>query len=134
MFSLVARPTNTYLDDLLTDFFKPASSVYLPSSDVEEDDDAFTVKIDLPGLEKSDVTIKVEDSVLMIEGVKKSEESKKKFWQTERRKFESFKRSFTLGDIVDVDKLQATMTNGVLEIILPKKEEKKPKVLNIEIK
>jgi len=124
--------SNIY-EDFWSDFFYQTSDVKQPNSDVEDEDNCFRVKIDLPGIDKKDIKVRVENDILIIEGEKKEEERKSKFWHTERNKIEKFKRSFTLADTIDATKLEAKIKHGVLEIVLPKKEDKKIKTFDVEI-
>lgn len=102
-----------------------------PVVDVVERDKAYELTAELPGVDASDVEVKVSSGMLTIEGEKKAakEEKRKDFYFSERR-YGSFQRAFALPEGVDADKIEASFRNGVLKIVLPKtaealKQEKK---------
>jgi len=92
--------------------------------------------VELPGLDKSDVRIDINDDVLTLRGEKKSEhtekDEKKEFF-LEERTYGVFERSFTLPPTVNVEKVAAKFEKGVLTITLPKSEVKKPRGREIAI-
>ena len=100
---------------------------WIPAMDLVETADALVLKADLPGLTEDDVEIEVKDSVLTISGERKSEsEEKKEGYHRVERSHGSFSRSLTLPDGVEPDQVKAEFTNGVLEVRVPKPEERKP--------
>lgn len=106
------------------------NNVTVPSVNIKESKDGFDVEVAAPGFEKSDFNIEINENVLTIASEKKVEnEVKKEDEQYTRReyKYESFKRSFTLPETADGDKIEAEYNNGILNICIPKKEEAKPK-------
>ena len=104
-----------------------------PALDITEDEHAFVVSAELPGLKKEDVQIQFENGVLSISGEKKQEvESKEKNWHRMERRFGAFYRSITLPAGVDVERVEATFTDGVLTVRIPKREELKPKAIRIK--
>ena len=105
---------------------------WVPAMDLVEADDHFVLKADLPGLSEDDVSIEVQDNVLSISGAREAEhESKEKGWYRLERSYGSFSRSLTLPDGVDADKVEAKFDRGVLEIRIPKPEERKPRRISI---
>lgn len=105
-----------------------------PKVDVYETDDSYVLKADLPGLKKEDIKIDVHDNTLTFKGEKKVEKkTEKDNYVRVERSYGSFKRSFTLSDNVDSENIKAGYKDGVLEITLVKKEEAKPKEINIEV-
>jgi HSP20 family protein len=105
----------------------------IPAIDVAEDDGQYVVTVELPGIEKDDVTIEAQDNVLTIRGEKKSErEERKEHTRWTERCYGSFSRSFTLPANAQADRVRASFKNGVLTIEIPKAEEKKPKVISIK--
>ncbi|MFQ5867817.1 MAG: Hsp20/alpha crystallin family protein [bacterium] len=109
-------------------------SKWAPAVDVVEEADRFVVKADLPGLEKDDVKVSVEDDVLLIQGEKKTEkETKKDDYYYSERTYGSFYRSIPLPASVTGDKVKASYKKGVLEVSLPKSEQTKSKQIDIEI-
>ncbi len=102
--------------------------------DLKETDDEYILKVELPGLEKDDVQIALEQNVLTIRGEKKEEEAKENesFHKKEIR-YGWFERSFTLPGDINEKKINAKMKNGVLTIHVPKKETAKPKRIPITV-
>ncbi len=92
--------------------------------DLYDDDDSYYVVGELPGVDKGDIKIELENAVLSISG-----ERKNKVNQEESRFL--FSRSITVGDGVDADKVTATLENGILTVVLPKAEARKPKAITI---
>ncbi|MGB2980769.1 MAG: Hsp20/alpha crystallin family protein [Candidatus Zixiibacteriota bacterium] len=108
--------------------------VWKPSVDVTEDKDNVVVRAEMPGLNKDDVKISVQDSILTLKGEKKQEkEEKETDYHRIERSYGSFCRSFQLPTTVRADKIKADYKDGVLSIILPKTEEVKPKEIPIGI-
>lgn len=105
-----------------------------PAVDVIDEKDRIIVKAELPGMNKDDIDITVEDGVLTIKGEKKREtEIKKEGYYHLERRYGSFHRVIDLPDEVDENKVKATYKDGVLEINLPKKEETKRAEKKIKI-
>ena len=105
-----------------------------PSVDVFESKDNVMVKADIPGMKKEDIDISVHGDMLTIKGEKKEEtESKDKGSVKTERFYGSFNRALTLPSEVDEAKVKASYKDGVLEIILPKKEEAKPKQIKVDV-
>jgi HSP20 family protein len=105
---------------------------WVPAMDLVEADDCFVLTADLPGLAEDDVAIEVQDSVLTISGSRQADhERKEQGWYRLERSFGSFSRSLTLPDGVDADKVEASFDRGVLEVRIPKPEERKPRRIAI---
>jgi HSP20 family protein len=105
---------------------------WVPAMDLVEADDHFVLKADLPGLAEEDVAIEVQDNVLTISGSREAEhERKEKGWYRLERSYGSFSRSLTLPEGVDADKVEANFDRGVLEVRIPKPEERKPRRITI---
>jgi HSP20 family protein len=122
-----------FFNDDWFDFLPKTNSInnYTPLGDVIENDDAFNVDLMLPGFDKNDIKMKVDQGVLSIEAERKKSE-KDKYNRVESY-FGKWKRSFTLPDYVNVDGIDASYENGVLKVTIPKTEEKVSSKL-IEIK
>jgi HSP20 family protein len=105
---------------------------WTPAMDLMEADDHLVLKADLPGVAEDDVQIEVRDNVLTISGERQAEHSEKRngYYRVERA-FGGFSRSLTLPDGVDADEIQATFDKGVLEVRIPKPEERKPRRISI---
>jgi len=109
----------------------------LPSVNIKENKDAFEVEVAVPGFEKSDFNIELNNDVLTISSEKEIKNEVKEGEKITKQEFsyQSFTRSFTLPELVDEDKITAQYKKGILSINIPKKEEAKPKpVKQIKIK
>ena len=105
---------------------------WVPAMDLVEADDHFVLKADLPGLAEDDVAIEVQDNVLTISGQREAEhERKEQGWYRLERSYGSFSRSLTLPDGVEADKVEAKFDRGVLDVRIPKPEERKPRRISI---
>jgi HSP20 family protein len=100
---------------------------WAPAMDLMEKDDHLVLRADLPGLSEDDVRIEVQDNVLTVSGDRKTEHEDKGggYYRVERA-FGSFSRSVTLPQGIDAEKIDATFDKGVLEVRIPKPEERKP--------
>jgi len=107
---------------------------WVPAMDLVETDEHFVLRADLPGLDANDVNIEVEDNVLTISGERKAEHETKRegFYRVERASG-SFRRSLTLPEGVDPDAVTANFDRGVLEIRIPKPEQRKPRKVAISV-
>ncbi len=109
---------------------------YAPRLDMKETEDAFVLKLTMPGLDKDAIDISVSDGVLTIKGETKEEEEKedeKYTWLVREHKHVSYYRSVRLPSEVVADKAEAEYRNGVLMLTLPKAEEVKPKSIAVKI-
>ncbi|MBI1806486.1 MAG: Hsp20/alpha crystallin family protein [Ignavibacteria bacterium] len=110
-------------------------SLWMPAVDIIERENDYYIKAELPGVNKNDVRITVQNDVLTIRGEKKNETEKKSDnYRRVERSYGSFERSFTLPTSVKNDKIEASYDNGVLTISLPKAEESKPKEIEVKVK
>ena len=106
---------------------------WVPAMDLVEADDHFLLRADLPGMREEDVAIELRDSTLTISGERKAErESHERGWYRLERQFGKFSRALTLPEGIDPDAVKASFDHGVLEVWIPKPEERKPR--RIEIK
>jgi HSP20 family protein len=105
---------------------------WAPAVDLVEREDSLVLRADLPGLREEDVQIEVRDHVLTISGERRAEfeDSEQGYYRIERA-FGSFSRSLSLPEGVDADKIEASFDNGVLEVTIPKPEERKPRRISI---
>ena len=105
---------------------------WMPAMDLLETEDAFVLKADLPGMGEEDVNIELEDSTLTISGERKSEhETNGEGYYRLERASGSFQRSLTLPKGVDPEAVTASFDRGVLEVRIPKPEERKPRRIAI---
>lgn len=125
-------------DRLFEDFFRTpttaeAAALNIPI-DVKETEKAFELHADLPGFEKDQVKVELENGVLRLSGerIRESVQGSGSVHRSERV-FGQFMRSFALPDVVDAEKAQAEFKNGVLTLTLPKREAAKPKQIEIKI-
>lgn len=129
------------MDRLFTNFFDqgnywPENSLkVVPAVNLEETEDAFKLSAELPGIDKKDISITLENNVLCIKGEKKSEnEDKGKNYHRMERSYGKFQRAFELPGTVNREKIEADFKNGILNISVPKAEEAKPKQIEIKVK
>jgi HSP20 family protein len=128
------------IDNFFNNFFQApffnleASNEYSPRVNVIDSENELTFVFELPGMDKEAIKVLVQDNILTVSGERKykSEVKDDKLIRTEIRQG-SFKRSFTLPDSVEVKDVLAEYKNGLLEIKLTKKEEAKPKEVNVKI-
>ena len=100
--------------------------------DIREDADHIYVEADLPGFNKDEVDITLENQTLTITAEKKMEEKKEEGeWLLNERRYSRFQRSFMLPPTVDESKVDAKLQDGVLTIILNKREETKPRKIQV---
>ena len=108
---------------------------WAPSCDIEEEEDRYVIKADLPGVDKKDIDVKLENGVISIRGEKQTEKETGK--GTKRHRTErfhgSFARSFSLPDAVKDERVEANYKDGVLSLVIPKAEEAKPKSIDIKV-
>jgi len=107
---------------------------FVPAVDIYEDEHSIKLKMEVPGVEQKDLDIQVENNTLTVKGERKleKEEKEENFHRIERR-YGSFFRSFGLPNSVDTDKVSADYQNGVLNIVLPKRAEAKPKQVKVNV-
>lgn len=134
-----SAPFNSLFDELFNSFpttwGKDANLSYATVPvNIHETGDAYHVELNVPGRNKEDFKVNIENGLLTI-SYEKKENSEQKDYKTIRREFSfrSFKRSFTIDDKINADGIQARYENGVLKVLLPKKEEVKvsPKEISI---
>jgi HSP20 family protein len=107
----------------------------MPAVDFTENEKAYEITADLPGMDEKDIEVKVADGVMTIKGEKQEEkEDKKKDYYLHERSFGSFQRSFELPESVDPDKIEARFKKGVLTVTLPKRPEAQKPAKKIEVK
>jgi HSP20 family protein len=111
-----------------------AARRWLPAMDLVETEDDFVLRVDLPGLSEKDVNIELEDSVLTVSGERKAEHEERKegYYRVERASG-LFSRSLTLPEGVDPEGVRASFDRGVLEVRIPKPEERKPRKVSISV-
>ncbi len=110
------------------------SSRWVPAMDLVEESDHFVLRADLPGIDEDAVSVEVEDNVLTVSGKRTSEhEDRKEGYHRIERAFGSFSRSLTLPEGIDAEGIEASFRNGVLEVRVPKPEQRKPRRVAINV-
>jgi len=107
---------------------------WMPAMDLVEEGDHYVLRADLPGVSEKDVNVELEDNVLTISGERKSdaEQHKEGYYRIERA-YGAFSRSLTLPEGIDPEGIKAGFANGVLELRIPKPEERKPRRVAINV-
>ena len=134
------RPFGNLFNELLNEIPVAARSfgqdfLAFPQTNIHETSEAYHLEMNAPGRTKEDFKIQVEQGLLTVSFDKKEESAKTDDYKTVRREFEfrSFKRSFSVDDKINVDGIEAKYENGVLKLLLPKKEESKQSAKQINI-
>jgi HSP20 family protein len=111
-----------------------ATAAWSPAVDIFETEKEIVLKAELPEMQEKDIEIKIEDNILSIAGERRMEkEVKEENYHRIERSYGAFRRSFTLPQTVDREKIAAAYKDGVLKVTLPKKEEVKPKQIRIDV-
>jgi len=133
----VPRPFTSLVDELFNElpvFGKGWNGEAFPPVNINETADAYHVELSAPGRNKEDFKVNIENGLLTI-SYEKKEETKTEEFKSVRREFSyrSFKRSFSIDDKVDAEGIQAKYENGLLKILVPKKEQAKESSRQINI-
>ncbi len=111
-----------------------ALNTWTPSVDIYEDENSFLIKVDLPEINKEDVKVNLDNNVLSISGERRLEnEDRREGYHRVERVYGQFYRSFTLPSNVNIESINAAFKDGVLRLRLPKKEEAKPKQIEVTV-
>ena len=112
---------------------EPASTtIWSPAVDIYETDAEIVVQAELPGMDRKDILLNLENNVLTIRGDRQfKKETKEDNYHRIERSYGGFSRSFSIPTTVDEEKIRADYKDGVLKIALPKKEQAKPKQIQI---
>ena len=109
--------------------------IWQPPVDIYEDENSVVIKAELPGVDQKEIDIRIEDNTLTLRGERKHcQDVKKENYHRVERFYGAFQRSFSLPHTIDQEHVKATCEQGVLTITLPKREEKKPKQISVEVK
>ncbi len=107
-------------------------ATWYPITDVYETGDGYVFKMDVPGIQKEDISIEFKDGSLIVKGERKTDtEVKQEDYHRVESYNGSFYRSFRLPETIDPQKIEASMKNGILRLTIAKAEEKKPKQITI---
>ena len=132
------RDLQREVDSIFDQFFgrendDHASTVWAPRTDLSETDDAFRIRLDVPGMTKEDITINLQSNTLTVSGERTTErqEESEEYVRVERA-FGNFHRTFTLPDAVDAESVEAVYEDGVLTINVPKTETSTRRQIEIQ--
>jgi HSP20 family protein len=109
------------------------SVAWNPPVDVVEENETIFVKVEVPGVDEKDIRVMFEDGVLTVSGERQFEKKDDRNYHRIERAYGSFTRTFSLPRSVDGTQIQAAYRNGVLEIEIPKKEESRPRQIQINV-
>ncbi|WP_138429865.1 Hsp20/alpha crystallin family protein [Fodinibius saliphilus] len=130
------RDMDRFFDDLAPFSWNRGNGgkeIWAPNTDMSETDDEYIVKVDLPGISKKDIEVNYKDHRLTIAGERKlAEEEENKNMIRRERYFGTFLRTYTLPDAISEDKIKAKFKDGVLTVLVPKVEVKKPTQIQID--
>src|SRR3989337_2050015 len=104
------------------------TGMWTPAVDIYENNDSVVVKAELPGVERDQISVEVKDGILTLRGERKFEK------EVKEESYHRIERSFSLPVSVEQDKVTARFKDGVLEVILPKKEQARPKQIQVDVK
>ena len=129
-------------DNIVDSFFQfPSmrssnSRAFVPRVDIVEEKDCLQVVAEVPGMEKDDVKVFIENGILTISGERKPVVERKEESNCVRSELTSgsFSRSFTLPEHIDLERITADYKNGLLTVMLPKTEKSKPKEIQVAVK
>jgi len=132
--SIIRYNSNDYVptkfSSLVDKFFneslaRSGGSAFIPKVDIVENTDSFEIQLAAPGLTKEDFKIELNDNYLTVSGERKfSNEKKERTFHSIETQYGSFSRSFSLPENVNAGNINATYTNGILELTIPKDEKK----------
>lgn len=133
-------PNRSYLDDVFDDFMFPRikeSDFGKMRCDIYEKDNVYYLEMDIPGFDRNDVNIEIDDNDYLTITAEKNnentEEDENKNYIRKERSYGKYQRSFYVGGI-DKENIEAEFANGILKVTMPKKEEEKLSNRKIEIK
>ncbi len=128
------------IDSMFDEFFRAprlwanGDTNFVPRVNISENDDLVRINFEVPGMEKKDFKVTIKDKVLTISGERTFEtKEEKENWVRTEMSAGQFSRSFTLPETVDAENVKADYKNGILELTLHKKEESKPREIDVEI-
>lgn len=107
---------------------------WVPAVDIRENEQELVLTADVPGLKFEDIDVRIENGTLSVKGERKFESSNEKNgWHRVERRYGAFQRVFDLPDTVETEGVKADYKNGVLTVVLPKKEIAKPKQIKVQV-
>lgn len=132
----IVRRNNLMFPTLMNEFFNKPDwfggmekfENTLPAVNIKEDETGFELELAIPGQKKEDFDVEIDDNVMTVSMESKSEDlTTEEHYTRKEFSYQSFKRSFTLPEMVDEDKIEASYIEGILKFRLPKREEALPK-------
>ena len=112
-----------------------SKNAWVPALDIREDEDRFEVTVDLPGMRSEDVELTFEDGTLTIRGQRQfSRDERQGQYHRIERSYGSFARSVRLPRVADSERIEASFDNGVLTVLVPKREEAKARTIEVTAK
>lgn len=112
---------------------KVRSKGWEPDVDILETDDGFVISSEIPGMKKEDISLTLEDDILILKGEKKREaDVENQNYQLNERRFGKFSRYFVLPDSIEPEKIRTSFKDGLLRVSIPKSEVAKEKEIKVE--
>ncbi len=130
------------LDGIFSDFFRPMTlsreeneALAMPRCDIQEKDNGYLLKVDLPGVKREDIDISVHEGVLTISAETRADEKKEEEGKVVRRErhYGQYVRRFNLGDDINHEGARASFSDGVLSLDLPRREQPRAKPVKLEV-
>jgi len=128
------------VDSMFDEFFRAprvwsnGDTAFVPRVNISENDDLVRINFEVPGMEKSNFKVTIKDKVLTVSGERSFEtKEENENWVRTEMSTGHFTRSFTLPETVDAEHVKADYKAGILELTLPKKEEAKPREIDVQI-
>jgi HSP20 family protein len=134
--AVVAGPVMRDFDQLFQELAGQATRQgreLAPATDIYETESGVTLQVDLPGHDPKAIDVKVEKGVLTLRSERKVDASAKESARRLERGFGVYTRSFKLPDTVDASKVEARYESGVLTLTIPRKEDSKPRVIEVKV-
>ncbi len=144
--NIIKYAPKTHLDRFFdTDHFFNGSFPWAPFEDrkvfadqlkvnIVENEDNYTLTAEVPGMKEKDINLEIADGRMTLKGLaEESQETEEKPYRMREYSRRSFERSFRIGEGIDEENVSAKLDSGILTVVLPKKEEAKPKKVKVEI-
>ena len=130
-------PRRRFFEDFFRDFGRFGNGGgrqgFVPAVELSENDESYTISVELPGVAKEDVEVELREGMLVVHGEKRSErEEKRERGRYLERSYGSFSRSFVVPPDADADRMEASFKDGVLKIRIPRSEQSRPRQIEIQ--
>lgn len=130
----LVRDFDALVRELTQPVWRQAPRERVPAADIVESESGLSLHLDMPGLDAKAIQVKVENDVLTVQAERKAEpKAEGVAVRRQERAFGTFARSFALPDTVDATKVEAKYENGVLTLTLPRREESRPRVIEVKV-